>query len=350
MTEYLDQLSNLTVEQAGALLATTAVVNRRVREKTALDLNEIMKNVTEAKTPGWESVRNGLIGAGVGAGAGALSSLSQPRERRRSLSTMAQGALLGGLAGGGGTLAFRHFNQLQQTPDSAVEPRIGEIEQTLRRNAVRGIPADMSEPLQKELDTLNTRLKAMQEAEAAGTGGGGGGEAVAAEPEKPLGPASLAERLPVALDDLASGHPVEAARTFAPNATGGVIGAGVGGVTGYGAGKATEMGVNRLYLGNRVANMKVDDLKKVLDPAVAQAVHTEANAAPKGLFTGRRALPASAKQFKPALRANAPRIGSKFLPRAGGIGGAILGAGLGGGMGEGDYAATEPFQQVVKTK
>lgn len=345
MTEYLDQLSNLSVTEAGELLATTAVLNRRARAKTALDLSSIAKSISEAKTPGWEAARNGLVGAGVGAGVGALSSLSQPRGRRRTLSNAAQGALLGGLVGGGGTLAFRHMGKLNETADSSVRPRITEIERELRRNAARGVPDDMSESLRQELATLNERLPNLP-------------------PDAPQeGPPGLTARLPSAMEDLASGHPIEAARTYMPNEGGAAIGAATGAAGGALAGKGVEMGVNKAYLGNRVANMGADELEKIIGkgtvPGPTQAngaagapvgaaakIHADANATKPIL--GRRPLPASAKPFTPALKAKAPRIGSKFFPRGGGIVGGIIGAGLGGGMGESDYAGTSgKFQTGV---
>lgn len=82
----------------------------------------------------------GLAGAGVGGGLGLLSDTFAPPKKRRPLSSMLTGALLGGIGGVGGSAAYTHGGETAKAlgigTDAAPEPK-GNFE--LRTPTARGI-------------------------------------------------------------------------------------------------------------------------------------------------------------------------------------------------------------------
>lgn len=128
------ELSELSFEDG-----LTMVAQRYV--KTAFSLQDLSKGVSDAATAGgkylgdlgghigkaigydkWtpeqqgsamRALQYGGAGALAGGGLGLLSSAVQPKSRRRPISSALAGALLGGLAGGGGSVAY---DAMQQTP------------------------------------------------------------------------------------------------------------------------------------------------------------------------------------------------------------------------------------------
>jgi hypothetical protein len=67
------------------------------------------------------ALSRGLIGAGVGAGLGGLRSMFQNKEHRRPLSSMLQGAALGGLGTAAGSFAYDNLNTMSPTNSPPVE-------------------------------------------------------------------------------------------------------------------------------------------------------------------------------------------------------------------------------------
>lgn len=345
-----DSLSpfSFTVKQASAHLAEVAVIGRRLREKTAagglmetvqpyLDqakgyagqagdmFNSTVKNIANPQTNGWEAARNGLIGAAGGAGLGAITSFGQPRGRRRTLSSMLQGALLGGAIGGGGTLALQQASLAGKLPDSAISKRLEAIAAELKRNTVRGSTAGNAALAAEQAD-LQARLKALPPPAPAG-------------PPKPQ--ASTLRVLDSAATDVMSGQPGEAAATLFPHPGKAMGGAALGGGIGYGTGKAVETGLSRAYLGNRVKDMNADELHKVLGdfPAthptlakqpIAPVVQAELNAAKSNLLGAKPITPALKSQTGilrgGKLHKAAPRIGRGWLPRIGAAAGTLIGS------------------------
>jgi hypothetical protein len=133
----VDNLRNLAwlndEDTAINVLATVAVENRqrRLREKVAASIKKadlgkaFMDNVANPvgdamskyvvdpmkSTLGSDAAKHvgyGLVGAGLGAGTGLASQMMVPEKKRRTLSSMLTGGLMGGALGAGGSLMYDH--------------------------------------------------------------------------------------------------------------------------------------------------------------------------------------------------------------------------------------------------
>lgn len=336
-TPALPWPSSLTVKQASAHLAEVAAIGRRLREKTAatglaesfqpyLDqaknygnqaltgINSAVKNISDPQTGGWEAARNGLIGAGIGAGAGGLASLSQPKGRRRSLSTMLQGALLGAGIGGGGTLAMQQAGLVNATPDSGVHKRIDELSRTLDRNVARKVP-EQNAAVQEELAKLQERAKTIPAPQSA--------------TPPPLGP-----QLRSSARDAWNGDLLTAGTTLFPNPVAAGIESTVGGTAGYVVGSAADRYANATAnrageVASRMERLKTldphDIVKTVGDtarsPAHAKLIARSIQEAPVGKPVN---LNRGAARALLAKTPYTPKPVGTGYRRAGGIGGAIL--------------------------
>lgn len=76
------------------------------------DLPQIKNDLGESVVdPGWAAARHGVAGAGIGAGLGLLSAAARPAGKRNLLRSMLQGGALGGVVGGGGSLAYNMLSE-----------------------------------------------------------------------------------------------------------------------------------------------------------------------------------------------------------------------------------------------
>jgi hypothetical protein len=126
----LPQFSDLTPESAAEFLAVQSLLGQQRREKQAAEypafsqlagqlqggLSHAWQNLAKPSNMGWEAMRNGLIGAGVG-GIGGVAMDALDGDPTTNGGRGLQGALAGGLLGGGGTLGLRSLEQYAtQTP------------------------------------------------------------------------------------------------------------------------------------------------------------------------------------------------------------------------------------------
>jgi hypothetical protein len=327
--------SSFTIKEASEILAEAAVIGRRLREKTALlegaqpyvdaikgygnqaaqFAGDTMKNIATPPDNTWEAVRNGLIGSGIGAGVGGLASLGQPRGRRRSLSTMLQGAMLGGAIGGGGTLALQQANIVGKTPDSAVPSRIEALKADLKRNIARGTDSGNA-AIQDEITSLSDRMATIPAPAA-----------VEPAPAKPQ--PSVSQRLDSAITDINAGEPGNAAQTMFPHPGKAVTDAVGGGSLGYGIGAGVDHGIARATRGNMLNDIPLTQYKSQLGDALGEAAKRDMAAAP--LRAGIRSIPASVKPHVTNLLATdaaKARPPGKFFRRSGGLAGAVIGSQL----------------------
>lgn len=358
MTNHLHQFCNLSCEQASEVLATVTAINRRARAKQAAWTDELGKYVGQAKdyagqlgqqagdtlrsigqagTPEMEATRNALIGAGIGAGAGGLMSLTQPKEKRRSLRSMTQGAVLGGLAGGGGTLAAQNLPGVWgtlngQTPTD-LPKTVADAELDLRQMRAQGYKPEALQEQQQTVDALKQQLAsaAPPAADAADA------TAPATPPVKAPG---MLERIPVAAESLAAGEPGNAIGAFAPNKTNAEYGA----VGGLAAGTAAGFGVGHLLDKGNISRVGGDAAASALQGAVSGPELAEIQKAlptyghvipPRGMTPGRRLISKNKQPLLQKAPASPWAKGFRYLlPMAG----ALTGAAYGGGQGTPDAA------------
>jgi hypothetical protein len=149
----LQSLIEGNLEGALDFIAERAVLGRDRRahfEKQAQDpLDWISNNFTQPVSAGVQNavgpsttagvgsqvgnaVARGLLGAGVGAGLGGLSSMLQDKRHRRPLSSMLQGAALGGLGTAAGSLAYDNWGDIGKGPPKSDEDSRAFLEQKYR--------------------------------------------------------------------------------------------------------------------------------------------------------------------------------------------------------------------------
>ncbi len=105
--------------------------------------------VKEAKLPGFlnelvnptgtlgHTARNALIGSGIGGLVGAVREFGRPEEERNYGGGIGRGALLGGLAGGAGTLLAEHLPKANAlTTEEQIQKELGEHSQAVRARAL----------------------------------------------------------------------------------------------------------------------------------------------------------------------------------------------------------------------
>lgn len=290
-----NQLSSLSTEEVATLLAETAVLNRRLRAKTAGWLSDLYQQagnaannvathagnaaqaVSQSSDPTMAATRHGLIGAGLGAVAGGVMSAGQPPQRRRTLQTMLQGALLGGTAGAG----LSAYNSGSSAASKAI--------------------ADRTKPYP-----------------------------------------GVATRVGDAATSLNKGELSKAVGQVIPNPAGGVGGAVIGGIGGAAAGAAANTVRNHINLPNIVDSASSKALSDVVGGTDAGHIKTQLGAAPRGRL-GHKPITPAMQPHLPALRKNLAPAGR--AARRGGYLGAALGSAagmfLGAGRGQGEYEQSQ---------
>lgn len=346
MLNHPDQLSNLSAAEAAEALAEVAVLNRRLRAKSAgwqdtlqaggKAVADSVRNFATSDDPTTTTARHGLLGAAIGAGAGGIAAMSQPKERRRTLRSLASGALLGGAAGTGLSLLNSGSAEVSRTPDGGLTKALAKAQRDLRTAAAQGHTPEMLKPYQDSVAELESRIKALPP------------EALAAERADPGYPNMLTRGLNAA-ENLWHGEPVNAASSFAPNPGMAAVGGTAGGAAGYAAGAAVDNHrASQLSPGEKLQRLQAlghGDVKDVVTAASAphtpDTVYRELlglRTAPKGA-----PLPAGVRAHEPQLLSKSKmpaKVPGKGFRRLGGGVGMFLGGLAAGGLGPNAYSAS----------
>lgn len=145
--------SSLTPDEAAEVLARTFAAT-----KVATSLGDPTQVVNGRVVPHMpmEALRNALIGSGLGAGAGLISELGKD-EKERDYRRLLDKTLMGGLLGGGGTLAYRSLLNSGSHEDPAVlqdlfndvtnpQPEPDHVQATIDANRPKQAPAAPGQP------------------------------------------------------------------------------------------------------------------------------------------------------------------------------------------------------------
>lgn len=121
--------SDLTVKKAAEILAARRVSTQRAVAVTKqADLQDILASLKNQAGEVWnaapgsshEAIRNALVGGVAGAGAGGVASMFRKDKKRRTMSDILSGGLLGATVGGAGTLGLRAGQRLMEPKPSEV--------------------------------------------------------------------------------------------------------------------------------------------------------------------------------------------------------------------------------------